>query len=208
MRERESPAAGRAARRSSGPPRRAGMCGARATLRSTPRRVRVRRSPAASARSAASAASAAATTSIQVSDGKRELVAAERARQSLHAVDPRLLEQGPKLADEHRQRLLPGGRRRVAPQCLRQLVSWDGTSVMGEEIREDESALTSRKALLWRTAPPPVSIRTWSVSETLTATRPPCRPLAAGLPSSCPPREVSAAPCPMTRRCAATADTR
>ena len=55
---------------------------------------------------------------------------------------------------------------------------------MGEEVREDESALTSRKALLMENGSPPVSIRTWSVSETLTANS----PLLAGLlPPACRP---------------------
>ena len=60
-----------------------------------------------------------------------------------------------------------------------------------KEVREDEPSLTARKRASSTTAPPD-SMRTRSVSDTLTVVTPslPCRPLAAGLRSSCRPAKI------------------
>ena len=61
---------------------------------------------------------------------------------------PRVGEQAAQLAHDHRQRLLPGRRRSVAPERLREFVPWHRSALLGHEVGEQEPTLPSREARL------------------------------------------------------------
>jgi len=85
--------------------------------------------------------------------GEHELVAAEGASQRRLAVDTALLEQRSQLAHEHRERLLPGRRRRVAPEHLGEFVPWHRPALLREQVCEHQPALTSRERPLVQPRP-------------------------------------------------------
>ena len=77
-----------------------------------------------------------------------ELVAAEGGGQGACAIDAARREHASELAHEDAERLVPGRRRCVAPENVRQLVSRHRPSVVGYEVGEEETALPPRKVPL------------------------------------------------------------
>ena len=80
--------------------------------------------------------------------GKRELVAAERARERGRAVDAALLQQRAQLRHQHSQRLLPGRGQLVAPEHLGQLVAGHCTPLLCCQVGEHDPTLPAGEALL------------------------------------------------------------
>ena len=80
--------------------------------------------------------------------GELEAVAAERAREGPGAVDAAVREHGAELAHEDGQGLVPGRRRRVAPQRLRELVPGHRSPLLRHEIGEEKTALPAGEPTL------------------------------------------------------------
>ena len=80
--------------------------------------------------------------------GQLEPVAAERARKGAVAVDAAVGEERAKLADDDAQRLVPGRRRCLRPERLRELVSWHRPARLGHQVCEQQPALPSWKVRL------------------------------------------------------------
>ena len=72
----------------------------------------------------------------------------ERAGEGPGAVDAGVREHGAELAHEDGEGLVPGRRRRVAPQRLRELVPGHRSPLLRHEIGEEKTALPAGEATL------------------------------------------------------------